>query len=197
MELKNVFLHLKKILVHKYWVNAFCCRAGMPVRGFFHDMSKFSPTEFWEGAKYYQGTRSPIDACKDVHGWSAAWQHHKGRNKHHYQYWIDNHDGGGVPLRVPYEYAVEMLCDYLGAAKAYMGKNFSYAAEWDWWENKVRSCPNMMMHKDTKRFITVCLRKLKKYEADPDFDYDGAWFFEMEDLKQIYDNCIEIGFQRN
>ena len=87
MKLSNFFLHLKKILVHKYWVFYFCCKAGIPWQGITHDLSKFSPVEFWESVKYYQGNRSPIDACKEENGYSMAWQHHKGRNPHHYEYW--------------------------------------------------------------------------------------------------------------
>ena len=62
-------------------------------------------------------------------GYSKAWQHHKGRNPHHYEYWMDNFDKGGEATEMPWKYKVEMICDYLGAARAYMGKNFSYRGE--------------------------------------------------------------------
>ena len=83
--MNKFFGHLKTVCKHKYYVFKYCCKAGIPVEGIFHDMSKFSPIEFWESVKYYQGNRSPIDACKEENGWSACWLHHKGRNKHHYQ----------------------------------------------------------------------------------------------------------------
>lgn len=86
----NTFRHFKKVCTHKHWVFYYCCKVGIPFQGLIHDLSKFSPTEFWESVKYYQGTSSPIDACKKENGWSAAWMHHKGRNKHHYEYWQDN-----------------------------------------------------------------------------------------------------------
>lgn len=95
MKLKNVFRHFKKICVHKYWVFYYCCKVGISIQGLLHDMSKFSPTEFWESVKYYQGNISPIDACKKENGWSSAWMHHKGKNKHHYEYWQDDFDNGG------------------------------------------------------------------------------------------------------
>ena len=41
------------------------------------------------GAKYYQGNRSPNEIERREKGYSAAWLHHKGRNKHHLEYWID------------------------------------------------------------------------------------------------------------
>lgn len=149
--IKNTFLHFGKICKHKWWVFYYCCKAGIPWRGFMHDWSKFSPTEFWESVKYYQGNRSPIDACKEDKGYSKAWLHHKGRNKHHYEYWQDNFDKGGEPLQMPYKDAVEMLCDYLGAGRAYMGKDFSYKKEYEWWINK--SAKPLAMHEHTKVFI--------------------------------------------
>lgn len=53
--------------------------------------------------------------------------HHKGRNKHHYEYWQDNFDNGGNPIEMPMKYKKEMLCDYLGAGRAYHGKSFDFA----------------------------------------------------------------------
>lgn len=108
----NTFRHFKKVCTHKRWVFYYCCKVGIPFQGLVHDLSKFSPTEFWESVKYYQGTSSPIDACKKENGWSAAWMHHKGRNKHHYEYWQDNFDNGGNPIEMPMKYKKEMLCDY-------------------------------------------------------------------------------------
>lgn len=90
----NTFRHFKKVCTHKRWVFYYCCKVGIPFQGLMHDLSKFSPTEFLESVKYYQGTSSPIDACKKENGWSVAWMHHKGRNKHHYEYWQDNFDNG-------------------------------------------------------------------------------------------------------
>ena len=163
----NTFKHFGKICKHKWWVFYYCCKAGIPWRGIKHDMSKFSPTEFWESVRYYQGNRSPIDACKEDKGVSKAWMHHKGRNPHHYEYWQDNFDQGGAPVKMPFHDAVEMLCDYLGAGRAYMGKNFTYQKEYEWWCNKV-SKP-IAMHPDTQAFIDHILwqcayeeRRLKK-----------------------------------
>lgn len=87
IKLRNIKNHLKTVLTHKKYVMKYCFKAGLYWQGIVHDLSKFSPTEFWESVKYYQGTRSPIDACKEENGMSLAWLHHKGRNKHHYEYW--------------------------------------------------------------------------------------------------------------
>ena len=136
MKLKNIYLHFKKICIHKYWVGYYCFKAGIPIQGILHDLSKFSPTEFWESVKYYQGTYSPIDACKKKKGYSNAWFHHRGRNKHHWEYWCDNFEKGTQPVEMPYRYAVEMFCDFMGAGRAYNGKSFSYKKELDWWNEK-------------------------------------------------------------
>lgn len=150
--------HFKTVCKHKYWVGKYCFKVGLYKQGITHDLSKFSPTEFFESVKYYQGTSSPIDACKKEKGVSMAWMHHKGRNKHHYEYWQDNFDKGGEALVMPFKYAAEMLCDYLGAGHAYMGDKFSYEAELKWWQNKTKN--PIAMNPSIKNFINEILVEL-------------------------------------
>lgn len=159
MKVKNIFKHFKLVCTHKYYVYQNCVKAGLIWRGIKHDMSKFSPTEFFESVKYFDGSRSPIDVCKEANGYSKAWMHHKGRNTHHYEYYVDNCDNGGVAIQMPFKDAVELICDYLGAGQAYMKKDFSYEAEYEWWQNK-KSKP-LLMHNQTKIFIEKCLFELK------------------------------------
>ena len=85
----NFFGHLKTITRHRHAVFIHCCKAGIPIRGLLHDLSKYSPDEFISGAKYYKGTRSPNEEERAIYGYSKAWLHHKGRNKHHFEYWSD------------------------------------------------------------------------------------------------------------
>lgn len=157
--------HFKTICKHKYYVGKYCFMAGIPIRGILHDMSKFSPTEFIESVKYYQGTRSPIEACKEANGYSKAWLHHKGRNSHHYEYYQDNFDSlassdfkGEHHLKMPFKDACELICNYLGAGRAYMGKHFNFSGEYDWWLNKT-SKP-IAMHPHTKMFVDNVLYEL-------------------------------------
>ena len=161
--IKNTGKHFKTICIHKYYVFKYCKAAGIPWRGIKHDLSKFSPVEFFESAKYYQGTSSPIDACKKENGYSLAWQHHKGRNTHHYEYWQDNFDKGGTPLQMPFDDALEMLCDYLGAGHAYMGKDFTYLGELKWWLNKNQN--PLAMHPQTRLFVSHMLYILAQAEV--------------------------------
>lgn len=158
MKIKNIWLHFKKICVHKHYVRKYCWKAGLYWQGITHDLSKFSPIEFLESVKYYQGNGSPIDACKKKNGYSKAWLHHKGRNPHHYEYWQDNFDNGGEPLIMPYKYAVEMFCDYLGAGRAYSGKNFTYEDEYKWWLNK--KSQSKSLHPVTVSFLDYCFEDL-------------------------------------
>lgn len=157
----KVWRHFKTVCKHKYYVGKYCFMAGIPVRGILHDLSKFSPKEFFESVKYYQGDRSPIDKCKEVNGYSEAWFHHKGRNRHHYEYWFDNLDNGGTPVQMPFDDARELICDYLGAGHAYMQQKFTFEAEYNWWLNK-KSKP-LAMHPQTKLFVDNVLFLLKSY----------------------------------
>ena len=186
----NFYNHFKKVCNHKKWVGYYCFKAGIPWRGIKHDMSKFSPIEFWESVKYYQGDRSPIDRCKEINGWSKAWQHHKGRNDHHYEYWQDDFDHGGKPLIMPPECAIEMLCDYLGAGRAYSGDLFTYSGEWDWWVNKSKN--PLAMHPAVKMFITVELKGLAKLELSNDDDIDLKKVLNNKKLRNDYAICKAI-----
>ena len=186
MNYKNAWLHFKKICKHKYYVGKYCFKMGMYWQGITHDLSKFSPIEFFESVEYYQGDRSPIDKCKEVNGCSKAWQHHKGRNPHHYEYWVDNLDNGGKALIMPKKYAKELIADYLGAGHAYFGKDFTYQKEYDWWLNK-RKHP-LLMHPAIKDFIgSILLELLSQNEKDVFYNIDKIydfWVKEYETKKQ-------------
>lgn len=178
--MKKFFGHLKTVSTHKWWVFYYCCKAGIPFRGLIHDMSKFSPTEFIESVKYWSGTRSPIDACKEDKGVSKAWLHHKGRNKHHYEYWQDNFDKGGKAICMPFKDSVEMLCDFLGAGRAYSGKNFTYIGELEWWKKKIEN--PIAMHQVQKYFIhyALTLAAIKNDVPNP------------EVLRDIYEESVGL-----
>ena len=136
MYIKNFFKHLKKVIIHKTYVAHYCFMCRLYIQGLLHDMSKLSFTEFFESVKYYQGTSSPIDACKADKGYSLAWFHHRGRNRHHWEYWVDDFEKGTIPKKMPFKYVLEMVCDFLGAGHAYGGKSFTMQSEYDWWLKK-------------------------------------------------------------
>ena len=116
--------HLQTINHHKLLVMKHCFKVGLYKQGLLHDLSKYSPTEFLVGCKYYQGTRSPNNAEREATGYSTAWLHHKGRNKHHYEYWIDYSivpGEGIVGQKMPVKYVYEMFMDRIAASKTYLG----------------------------------------------------------------------------
>ena len=143
--------HLKTIIVHKMYVFYYCFQFGLIWRGLVHDLSKFSPVEFFESIRYYTGNHSPIDECKTWNGYSLAWLHHKGRNKHHFEYWID----GDNYIQMPWKYATEMVCDYIAAGKAYQKDKFTMEGELKWWlEYKM---PTAKMNEQTKNYVADLL----------------------------------------
>ena len=129
----KIFGHWHTIKTHRKWVKYYCRLAGIYKRGLKHDLSKYSPKEFWESVRFWTGDESPINAAKRFYGYSNAWLHHKGRNTHHWAYWTDNFSEGTTVLPMPCDDFVEMVCDFLAAGRAYMGDYFSYSKEHAWW----------------------------------------------------------------
>ncbi|MBQ8320860.1 MAG: catalase [Clostridia bacterium] len=159
--IKKFFCHIFLIFRHKWRVFINCCKCGLVWQGIVHDMSKFSPSELFESVKYYQGNRSPIGVCRRANGVSLAWLHHKGRNKRHIEYWLDG-DCEVTPL-MPYEYAVECVCDKLAATRTYAGKNYSPDMPLSHWERygcKVNGNPKTM------KFIEEVFADVKLYGED-------------------------------
>ena len=134
--LKKCFKHLHTINKHRFLVFKLSIKAGVPYRGLLHDLSKFSPSEFFESAKYYSGDRSPITNSYDDIGYSKAWLHHQGRNKHHYEYWYDISAPIKTPI-IPYKYFAEMVCDTLAAGLTYQGKKWTKEYELEYFNTKV------------------------------------------------------------
>ena len=172
--MKRFFGHLKKVIKHKYYVGKHCFMCGLYWQGLTHDLSKFSPVEFWESVKYYQGTRSPIDACKEQNGYSMAWFHHRGRNKHHWEYWVDDFEKGVIPKKMPFKYALELICDYIGAGNAYWGEDFTIEGEVEWWFKTKRSKVEKYIHPQTLEFIdnmfnTMLATGIEETLTDKDF----------------------------
>ncbi len=121
MKLRNAWSHFLTITLHKLIVMKLCFRVGLYRQGLLHDLSKYTPIEFLNGARYYQGDRSPNAAERMERGYSAAWLHHKGRNPHHYEYWIqvNQKTGEWEGVKMPLRYVLEMVCDRIAASKVY------------------------------------------------------------------------------
>ena len=182
---KRIYGHLKTVLKHKYYVFYYARMCGITWRGLKHDMSKLEPVELFESIRYYSGDCSPIENCKRAEGYSKAWFHHRSNNSHHYEMWVDNYDHGGQMLIMPFEDCVEMLCDYLAAARTYaenQGKEFTFKSELDWWVNRMRM--GLSMNSAMKYFLTTMFVELSNNEDNPKSVLKYDW------LHIIYKHCI-------
>ena len=162
MYLKNIVGHFIVITRHKWVVFKLCCKVGQPWRGLVHDLSKYSPTEFWEGVKYFNGKHSPITDAKKDKGYSQAWLHHKGRNKHHTDYWVDLSAPDKTPI-IPYQYVAEMLCDKLAAGMVYKGKDWTKEYELNYWLNER---DKTLVNDQVEALITEFLTQVSKDGID-------------------------------
>lgn len=166
LEKCKTFEHFKTITYHKIKVMQNCFRVGLYWQGLTHDLSKYSWTEFRAGALYWQGTRSPNDAEREAIGYSSAWLHHKGRNKHHYDYWIDYSPAkkvGFVPVKMPERYLVEMVMDRIAASKIYKKEAYTDASSLEYFNH---SKEFICMHPETKKELEKLLTMLaQKGEA--------------------------------
>ena len=157
MHNNSVFNHLKIINKHKLTVMDLCFKIGLIKQGFLHDLSKYSPEEFLIGIKYYQGDRSPNAIEKLEKGYSSSWLHHKGRNKHHFEYWIDygpDEKDGLMGMKMPLKYVLEMCCDRIAASKVYSGDSYTTDVPWDYYSKRK---DYIDLHKDTRALLEKIL----------------------------------------
>ena len=153
--------HFNIITKHRHKVIYHCFKAGIFFQGLKHDLSKYSPSEFISGAKYFLGTRSPNEEERRIFGYSKAWMHHQGRNKHHFEYWKDYNQKTHLiePVKMPYRYVVEMFCDRVAASKIYQGKNYNSNHPIEYF---MRSKETRLIHKDTSDELELLLTMLSE-----------------------------------
>ncbi len=167
---QKFFGHIHTIVKHRHKVISNCARAGILWQGLKHDLSKFSPTEFIPGVKYYSGTRSPNEGERRDIGYSKAWMHHKGRNKHHYEYWhdINTNTKSYEFMQMPYRYMAEMFCDRVAASKVYRGKEYKDSDALDYF---MRGHAKDMMSPVTAGQLEELLRMLAEKGEKETFKY--------------------------
>lgn len=167
----NIWGHFKTITRHKLRVMKYCFACGLYQQGLAHDLSKYSPTEFIPGCKYYQGVRSPNDGERRVKGYSSAWLHHKGRNKHHLEYWVDYAPNGDRPMdgiKIPLRYVCEMVCDRIAASQVYQGASYTDASAWEYY---YRSRDHYLLHPETRALLEKLLQMVRDEGQDATFRY--------------------------
>ena len=162
--------HFKTITRHRWIVMVGCFRIGLIWQGLTHDLSKYSPTEFWIGARYYQGVRSPNAAEREEKGYSEAWMHHKGRNRHHYEYWTDMNMERRVyeSVAMPRNYLAEQVMDRRAACIVYQGKDYTDGSALAYF---MRSREREQMHPQNRQELEYILTMLKEKGEAETFRY--------------------------
>ena len=163
----NAYHHFLTITKHKCEVMKNCFAVGLYRQGLLHDLSKYSWEEFATGVKYYQGNRSPNEKEREILGYSLAWLHHKGRNRHHFEYWTDYNpvEKKVMPVKMPARFLVEMFCDRLAASKIYKGERYTTQAPLEYFQNS-SARKNGCLHPETERQLMQLLEILAK-EGEP------------------------------
>ena len=166
----RAFKHLRTITRHHNEVFRLCRRCGLMWRGFWHDFSKLSPTEFFAGARFYtDGTHSPTVEERKTLGYSRAWMHHMGRNRHHFEYWVDYQSGKGLlPVEMPPVFFCEMVCDRVAASKIYHGAAYTDATALEYYEGQKHK---YFIHPKTAAHLEHVLTLLKDRGEEALFDY--------------------------
>ncbi len=155
------FKHLWVVVKHKYNVLKYASKLGIFWTGLVHDLTKFTPTEFNRSVKYFDGRRSPTiierSACDNFSYICVA---HTGRNKHHWQYWVDYTRSDVIVNRIPFKHSLEYVADVLSASKVYNPKDFTYMVAYNYFKEHSKT---YLMHPATKEFILWCIKEINDF----------------------------------
>ncbi len=169
---KKIWGHFKTVTHHRHLVRHYCFKMGLYLQGLTHDLSKYSLTEFSTGARFYQGNKSPNGLERFSRGYSKAWLHHKGRNKHHLEYWTDYdivNFSGLEGLEIPRRYIAEMVCDRIAACRTYNGPAYTQAAPLEYYLRN--RCEQSITHPKTKELLIMLLTMIKEKGEDATCEY--------------------------
>lgn len=181
----NIWGHFKTITTHKLLVMKYCFRIGLYKQGLLHDLSKYTPTEFIPGVIYYQGTRSPNNAEREATGISRAWLHHKGRNKHHFEYWIDygvQCDTVITGMPMPTRYVAEMIMDRIAASRVYKGADYTDRSPYEYYANSKARL--WFVHERTKKQLEYLLAMLAEKGEEETLAYIRYVFLKEKDREK-------------
>ena len=112
-------------------------------------------------SKYFCGTRSPNELERLETGVSIAWLHHKGRNRHHLEYWIDYDPSQGhrmAGMKMPVNYVVEMFCDRIAASRIYLKEKYHDGSPYEYY---LHGIDHYIIHPDTDALLARLLRMLQ------------------------------------
>lgn len=164
------FKHFVTITKHRHLVMKHCKKAGILRQGLLHDLSKYSLAEFIPGARFYSGSRSPNESERKANGYSLAWMHHKGRNKHHFEYWVDYNINTkkNEPVEMPVKYVAEMFCDRVAASKIYNPEGYNDSFPLDYF---IKGKGKRAINPNTSQLLESLLVMLKDEGEEKTFAY--------------------------
>lgn len=189
----HIWEHFRTITQHKILVTGYCFRIGLFRQGLAHDLSKYAPSEFLKGCRYWQGNRSPNNAEREDTGLSLAWLHHKGRNKHHFEYWIDygiNCETTITGMAIPQKYVAEMICDRIAASRTYQGAAYTDRSAYIYFMNSKERL--WFVHQDCMEQLEYLLAILAEKGEEETFRYIRTVF-----LRKSWDWIKANDIQRN
>lgn len=179
--------HLGTVHTHRKYVREACFKMGIPWQGLVHDLSKYSITEL-KICKYYIGTKSPHQVCREKIGYSPSWISHYHKNRHHHDFWLDEDEFGKfIPIKMPYKYIIESFCDMVGAGKAYNKEKWTTRSPWEYWEAKCIG--QRIMHTESVYLLNKLLEKMRDFDKEDDF---YTWY---KNNKEYLKYCYESGYE--
>ena len=151
--LKVYMKYVLYILDHKINVLVECWKEGLYVQGITHDLSKFTPKEFFSYAKKFFSGKELSE--EEELRWSYAWLNHQHKNKHHWEYWVID-PNKKLALPMPQKYLIEMVCDW---------RSFSRK-----WGRKVKPATidltdKIILHPDTKNELENIMRNKRNADS--------------------------------
>ncbi len=162
--MQRQFRYLVYLLRHKWFVFVAGLKVGAPLgRLLVHDLSKFRPSEWKPYLGHFYGPRCTCpkdDRCAACLGRKAEFRlashHHKHRNPHHPEYWVDFKSG--VPMEIPEALIREMVADWAGAGRAIDGK----WEVWSWFDqhrDELRLAPHTTQR--VVQLLDILRRKIR------------------------------------
>ena len=183
--MNKLLRHLKTVRTHRKAVRKFCFKMGIPIQGLTHDLSKYSLKELSQ-YKYYTGKQSPHATMREQFGYSTSWYHHRNRNKHHWEYWIDSLEDKKA-VKIPYKYVIEMVCDMAGAGYAYNKEKWQPKDVLAYW--KLHDGPHRIINPKTRELFEYLLRKLAEYN---NLNLFVKWYKHNKKLLKYKYKCGDI-----
>ncbi len=184
--MRNAAMHIKTIDHHRKLVRQGCFKLGLYWQGLTHDLSKYTWPELRIGIRYYREGQSPHNGEREAVGYSTAWLHHKGRNKHHAEYWTDYTPGPEdrhiAGMKMPVKYVVEMFVDRISASKNYRGSQYKDSDALEYYE---RRKDHMIVHETTRKQLEFLLHMLANEGEDATFAYIRRKILRNNHMEQI------------